>query len=169
MKPSALLLAPWMNRATLSVLALLLIGASFAPVGKPADQGVSPGPQAGPYVTVYRDSATAFQVRRDRIKTLDGGIFQVRLRWLWAKPRPWKGQDEVALVMDALLDCRNQRLRELDRMHKNRKGDLYDIEEPGTEPDWKEFEKTPGAAAALQRLCDFIPELLSSAEKRRDG
>jgi hypothetical protein len=116
---------------------------------------------AGPYVTVYRDDAVAFQVRRDRIKSLGDDVHHLWLRWLWAQPQPWKNQQETARVIVAHVDCAHNRVRELATLHKDQSGKIFDVEEvtSAEEAPWKSFEPGTGAAAAIQRLCEFVPKL----------
>lgn len=120
---------------------------------------------AEPYVTVYRDDAVAFQVRRDRITQRDG-IYTVWLRWLWAEPRRWKSQDETARVAIANVDCARLRVRELGILHKDRDAKIIEAEEP-EHPPWQSFEEDSGAAATMKRLCEFLPKL--AAESNRDS
>ena len=115
---------------------------------------------AGPYVNVYHDDAVTFQVRRDRIHLRDDGRYTVWLRWLWAEPREWKSDREAARVAVADLDCAQKRVRELAVLHKNRDGEIFDVEEPPPEEtQWKSFAPDSGAAATMGRLCEFVIEL----------
>ena len=117
----------------------------------------------GPYVNVYHDDAVAFQVRRDRIKVEGEGQYRVWLRWLWAEPRPWKTDHETARVVVADVDCMKRRVRELAVLHKNREGKVYDSEELAEgQWEWKSFDPQSGAAGAINRLCEFLPELANS-------
>ncbi|MGH9456680.1 MAG: hypothetical protein ACRD2J_03460 [Thermoanaerobaculia bacterium] len=119
----------------------------------------------GPYVTVYHDDVLAFQVRRDRIARLEGDAYRVWLRWLWAEPRTWKTQDEAARVLFADVACEPLRIRDLAILHKNRDGEIFDAEEMSPESSpWKTFEEGSGAAAAMKRLCEFLPELAKAAK-----
>lgn len=122
--------------------------------------------QEGPYVTVYRDDAVAFQVRRDRIKSQGDEVYLVWLRWLWAEPRTWKSDHETATIRIAGLDCAGLRVREYGALHKNRDGVIFDAEE-WEDPPWKALPSGSGAEAAIARVCDFIPQLLES--KRETG
>lgn len=114
-----------------------------------------------PYVTVYRDEATSFQVRRDRIRTVDQQVYQLWLRWLWARPQRWKDRDEVSRVVVAHVDCARLRVRELATLHRDASGKLFDVEEVTSPEDapWKSFAPGTGAAAAITRLCEWVPEL----------
>ena len=117
---------------------------------------------AGPFVTVYRDDAVAFQVRRDRIQALGADVYRLWLRWLWAEPQPWKNQEETTRIAVAHVDCAQIRVRELSVLHRDRSGKVFDVEEVASPEDapWKAFEAGTGAAAAIQRLCEFVPKLI---------
>ena len=124
-----------------------------------------------PYVTVYRDPSVAFQVRRDRIRRYPEQVYSVWLRWLWAKPQPHKGESETARIVIGHVDCGRRRVRELAVLHKDQNGKIFDAEEVST-PDaapWRSFETGTGAAAAVERLCEFLPELSSTdtGERRK--
>ena len=139
-------------------VALLLFVFTVAHAQEPPPQQ----PPPGPYVTVYHDDAVAFQVRRDRITPLAEGTYNVWLRWLWAEALPWKGDAEVARVIVSDIDCKGFRVRERKVLHKNREGKVYDTEEiPEEETRWKTFDPKSGAAAAMARLCEFVPQLLA--------
>jgi hypothetical protein len=150
-------------------LSLVIVSISVAIVAAAAESAPQPA-NPGPYVTVYRDRSVAFQVRRDRIKRDGEQVYNVWLRWLWAKPRPHKGQSEAARVIVADVDCRSLKVRELAVLHKDRNGKIFDAEEvsaPDAAP-WKSFEPRTGAAAAIERLCEFLPKLSSDAGAGRD-
>ncbi|HUP58941.1 MAG TPA: erythromycin esterase family protein [Thermoanaerobaculia bacterium] len=124
-------------------------------------------PPPAPWVNVYHDDSVAFQVRRTRILTLDDGRYRVWLRWLFAAPRPWKSGEELSMVMNVDLDCRERRLRELVTVHKNRAGEIFDREERRPEDaPWKSFGANTGAASALDRVCEFVPRLIEEEKKR---
>lgn len=146
-----------MRSRLLGILALLpgvLLGAP--PENAPPKSG-----KPGPYITVYHDDATSFQVRSNRIVLLGEGHYIVWLRWLWANPFPWKSRIETARMIVAEIDCRRLQVRETMVMHKDREGNLFDIDERelGDSP-WKALPKDSGAAAALGRVCELVPELL---------
>ena len=128
------------------------------------DASTAPGQQvkAGPFVTVYHDDAVALQVRRDRIKHLGHGVYDVWLRWLWAEPQPWKNQEEASRVVVARVDCAELRVRELGNVHIDRNGKVIDADEVSSleEAPWKSFERGTGAGATIERLCEFVPKLL---------
>lgn len=124
---------------------------------------VAERPATGPYVNVAHDETFTLQVRRDRIEQLEAMTYRVWIRWLWAEPRMWKGQEETALVVLADLDCGGLRLRELAQMHKNAAAEIYAVEE--WEPDraaWRSFDRSSGSGATLERLCEFVLELESA-------
>lgn len=85
-----ILMRPW---TPLAMVVTLAVPALAARDPKPA--------VADPYVTVSRDDAVAFQLRRDRITNLPDQVTRVWLRWLWAKPQPWQGQAETARIIVA--------------------------------------------------------------------
>lgn len=144
-------------RATTRIILLLIV---LIPVASGFAAEDSAHATPGPYVAVYHDDSLTFQVRRDRIRTLDGGDFMVRVRWLWAQPRAWNGTVEIARIMDLELDCGGRRLRELATMHKNRDGEIFDVEEPMDQAPWISFPPESGAAKTFERLCEFVPRLL---------
>lgn len=147
-----------MRRTLLALLIALPLVAQEKPKPEP--------PKAGPYVTVYRDKAVAFQFRRDRIKPVAKDTYTVWLRWLYAAPQAWKSDNETVRGAVADLDCTKLRVRELAVLHKNREGRIYDSEQ--FEPDqakWKSFDAKSGAGAALKRVCEFIPKLLAPPPK----
>ena len=124
-------------------------------------------PPPGPFVTVYRDDAVAFQVRRDRITLLKDGTWKVWLRWLYAEPQPWKSSAETSRIVVADVDCKQLRVRELAVLHRDREGKLFDVEEfPEEQWKWRSFEESSGAAATMTRLCEFLPELLERRKKQ---
>lgn len=120
----------------------------------------------GPFVTVYRDDAVAFQVRRDRIQALGPDVYRLWLRWLWAVTQPWKNQEETARTAIVHVDCAQIRVRELGVLHEDRSGKVFDVEEVAALEDapWKGFEAGTGAAAAIQRLCEFVPTLIEQRD-----
>ncbi len=137
-------------------IALLLL--SFA-VPLRAQEEAKPGP----YVNVYHDDTVLFQIRRDRITSTGDKIYRVWLRWLWAEPRPWKSDQETAMVRFVDLDCNELRVRDLAVLHKNRKGEIFDAEEfePETSP-WQSLKRESGAGAAMAKVCEFAPKLLEA-------
>ena len=115
-----------------------------------------------PYVTVYHDDAVSFQVRRDRIKRRGPDTYMVWIRWLWAEPRPWKGDQEAARVVIADVDCKHRQVRELGVEHKNAAGKVFDAEDIAPEnQSWKSFDRGSGAYAAVGRLCEFLPQMVA--------
>ncbi|HJQ35750.1 MAG TPA: hypothetical protein VKB93_01295 [Thermoanaerobaculia bacterium] len=157
-----------MRRVLLALLITLPLVAQEAPKAAP-----KPAPKPpGPYVTVYRDKAVAFQFRRDRITPRPDaeGTYLVWLRWLWAEPRPWKTDKETVRGAVADLDCKKLRVRELAVLHKNRTGTIYDSEQFEPEQQkWQSFDAKSGAGAALKRVCEFIPQLLKNAPPPTSG
>jgi len=117
-------------------------------------------PKPTPYVNVYHDDAVAFQVRHDRITVLPDGTYTVWLRWLWAEPRRWKSDAEIARIIVANVDCKTIRVREMAVLHKNREGKIFDSEEEADKAPWKSFDAKSGAHSAMTRLCEFLPKLL---------
>jgi hypothetical protein len=119
-------------------------------------------PQPGPYVSLYKDDAVTFQIRREPITPHAENVYTVRLRWLWAQPRPWKSHEEAATIINADLDCNRQRVREISVLHRDRDGKYFDEEkkDPKTET-WKTFPPGSATAAALKLACRLIPEIRS--------
>lgn len=118
---------------------------------------------ADPYVNIYHDDAVTFQVRRDLIKTVAEDQYKVWLRWLWAEPRAWKSGMETARVAFSDLDCKDLRTRELAVIHKDAQGQVLEAEE-FPDAQWRSYDPDSGAAAAMRRLCEFVPELLGVKE-----
>lgn len=148
-----------MNPRPLALLLLLL-----AAIPLPAQEEPK---KPGPYVNVYHDDAVLFQIRRDRITVTGDKMYRVWLRWLWAEPRPWKSDDEAALVRMVDLDCNALRVRDLAALHKNRRNEIYDREEwePETSP-WTWLKRDSGAGVTMARVCEFVPRLI---EANRDA
>lgn len=118
-----------------------------------------------PYVTVYRDDSVSFQVRRDRIAALGGESYRLWLRWLWAKQRWSAGRVETALHTVSEVDCAAMRVRDLAVMKKDPHGQFFDVvERPPEEAPWRAFGAETGAAAAMRRLCEFVPELVRTGQ-----
>lgn len=121
-----------------------------------------------PYVTVYRDDAVSFQVRRDRITALGGESYRLWLRWLWAKQRWSAGRVETALHTVSEVDCAAMRVRDLAVMKKDANGQFFEVvERPPEEAAWRAFGAESGAAAAMHRLCEFVPELVGAGGNAR--
>lgn len=127
----------------------------------PADRQ-PPSQIPNPYVTVYHDEATIFQIRRDPITRLADDAYRVWLRWLWAMPQELSSGVESARMIVADLDCKGIRVRETRVLHKSHDGTVFAVED--TRPDalrWKSFPEDSGAASALRRVCQFIPGLIA--------
>jgi len=149
-----------MRFRSIGILVLIPLVLHAAPPEKSPPKSSKPGP----YITVYHDEATSFQMRRDRITLLGEGLYKVWLRWLWAEPRPWKSGVETATMIVAELDCKRLQVRETMIMHKDRAGTLFDIEEKAPEEQrWKSFPTESGAAGAIARVCQLVPELIHPA------
>jgi len=149
-----------MRILVIGILVLIPLVLRAAPPEKSPPRSGEPGP----YITVYHDEATSFQMRRDRIILLGEGLYKVWLRWLWAQPRPWKSGVETATMIVTELDCKRLQVRETMIMHKDRAGTLFDIEEKAPEQQrWKSFSAESGAAAAIARVCQLVPDLIHPA------
>ena len=149
-----------MRFRSVGILVLIPVVLHAAPPEKSPPQSG----KLGPYITVYHDDATSFQMRRDRIILLGEGLYKVWLRWLWAEPRPWKSGVETATMIVTELDCKRLQVRETMIMHKDRAGTLFDVDERAPkEQRWKSFRPDSGAAAAIARVCELVPELIPAA------
>jgi len=111
-----------------------------------------------PYVSVYHDDAVTFQVRRDRVREKEPGLYQVWLRWLWRTPQPLKSDFETMRVAIADVDCKQRRVREYGVIHKNKDSQVIASEDT-LDSDWRSFDRDSGAAATIGRLCQFLPQL----------
>lgn len=146
------------KRKWLLLLSFLAVSVLLS-CGAAGDQGK---PTPGPYVTVYRDDAVAFQVRHDRIRVTEEGTVVVWVRWLWAEPIPSDGNEELARLMVLELDCAEGRLRELALMRKNRAGEIFEsLEHDRDDAQWIVFDPETGAEKTFERLCEFVEDLRS--------
>ena len=119
-----------------------------------------PPPTPAPYVTVYRDEAVSFQVRRDKLTVLGENAYRVWLRWLWAEPRAAESRVEISALSFSEVDCAGLRVRDLATMKKAADGGIFDVVEiQPEEARWRSFGSESGATAAMRRLCTFLPEL----------
>jgi hypothetical protein len=152
---------------TVALFAVIFpIAAAVSPPPVPPADRQPPSQTPMPYVTVYHDDATSFQVRRDPITRLSVGIYKVWLRWLWAVPRPMKSGVESATMIVAEVDCNTARVRETKVLHKDHGGTIFEVEE--TKPEdmrWRSFPEDSGAGSALRQVCRIIPELLGGDPK----
>jgi hypothetical protein len=150
----------------MSITRLVLAIALAAPIFVEA----APVPQRkpGPYIVVYHDDRVAFQMRRDRIERKGEAKYVVWLRWLYAKGQPWKSDTEVARTAVTEIDCTRLRVRELGVLHRNAAGKVFDVEEADDHDSvpWRQLDRKSGAASAIAQVCEFVPQLLATAEKK---
>jgi len=149
----------------MSITRLVLAIALVVPIF--ADAAPVPQRKPGPYIVVYHDDRVAFQMRRDRIERKGEAKYVVWLRWLYAKGQPWKSDVEVARTAVTEVDCTGLRVRELAVLHRNAAGKVFDVEESDHDSvPWRQLDRKSGAASAIAQVCEFVPQLLASAETK---